>query len=190
MKLEGIRKLESGEFITRYDLDYETVDGKPKVYEMISRDPDMKTEEDLLNDDVAAVVLILTDESGERLLLNREFRMATGRKVFNFPAGLIEPGEEPEKAAARELMEETGLTLVSGKMLAMPSYSSIGFSNERNYYIMGKCRGEIRPSDSVFEEIDAGFYLKEDLRRLLETEYFSNAPRLFCYLWCGGKFPL
>ena len=37
MKFVGIEKKEQGKFITRYDVQYETVDGIVKNYEMISR---------------------------------------------------------------------------------------------------------------------------------------------------------
>ena len=38
MEYKGIRKVNEGKFITRYDLEYETKDHKKKVYEIISRD--------------------------------------------------------------------------------------------------------------------------------------------------------
>ena len=41
MEFKGLKKVNEGRFITRYDLDYETVDGKPKTYEMISRRSDL-----------------------------------------------------------------------------------------------------------------------------------------------------
>ena len=68
--------------------------------------------EDLQNPHPNAVVMILTDERGERILVNQEYRMAMARWIYNFPAGLIDPGETPEESAKRELWEETGLTLV------------------------------------------------------------------------------
>lgn len=37
--------------------------------------------------------MILTDESGERILLNREYRMAMAQWIYNFPAGLTDPAE-------------------------------------------------------------------------------------------------
>lgn len=43
--------------------------------------------------------------------MNREFRLAVGDWVYNFPAGLIDAGEEPVESAKRELWEETGLEL-------------------------------------------------------------------------------
>ena len=39
MEFESIEKIHQGKFITRYDIHYKTVSGKPKTYEMISPKP-------------------------------------------------------------------------------------------------------------------------------------------------------
>jgi ADP-ribose pyrophosphatase len=54
----------------------------------------------------AAIVFPLTGE-GEVVLV-RQYRPAIERVELGLPAGLVEEGEEPEKAARRELQEETG----------------------------------------------------------------------------------
>ncbi len=43
-----------------------------------------------------------------RFLIVRQFRHGTGKVGLEFPAGVIDPGETPEQAARRELLEETG----------------------------------------------------------------------------------
>ena len=58
MKFVGIEKKEQGRFITRYDLDYETEDGQKKRYEIISRNSDIKTYDELHGSEPDAVVLI------------------------------------------------------------------------------------------------------------------------------------
>ena len=68
----------------------------------------IRTLEDLRNPRADSVVLILTDESGERILINREYRMAMAQWIYNFPAGLIDPGEKPEESARRELVNGRG----------------------------------------------------------------------------------
>ena len=146
MKYKGIRKINEGHFITRFDVDYETEDGQSKVYEMISRKKDITSLEELRGDKPDAVVLILTNMSGDRILVNREFRMASGSWVMNFPAGLIDEGEDAETAAARELREETGLILKEIDDIIGLSYSAVGFSNEMNVCVVGKCDGTIRYS--------------------------------------------
>ena len=102
MKFQKIEKIQEGHFISRYDITYKTEDGKEKVYEMISRDKDIKTLQELNRHKTDAVVVIVEDEARERILLNKEYRMAVGGWVYNFPAGLIDPGETPEISAARE----------------------------------------------------------------------------------------
>ena len=183
MKFLGLEKKEQGAYITRYDLSYETEDGKLKKYEIISRNPDIKTFEELHGERPDAVVLIMHSLDGEKVLLNREFRMAAGMWVVNFPAGLIDPGEDADTAAARELMEETGLRLVSIDDHIGLSYSAVGFSNEMNVCVVGKCEGDIRLSDSSFEEIHAAWYTRKEVRELLKTERFAARTQAYCYLW-------
>ncbi|MCR5367208.1 NUDIX hydrolase [Eubacterium sp.] len=187
MEFKGIVKKDQGRFITRYDLTYKTEDGFDKVYEMISRDNDIKSFEELHDRPADAVVLIMHSEDGERILINKEFRLAPGEWVFNFPAGLIDPGEDYKMAAERELREETGLQLVEIEDVIAESYSAVGFSNEKNICVVGCCRGEITGSDSSLEEIEAGWYTRNEVRELLKTEKFAARTQAYCYMWVKTK---
>ena len=55
--------------------------------------------------DYAAVVAI-TEE--QRVLIVRQYRPAVERDTLELPSGIVDPGETPEAAARRELLEETG----------------------------------------------------------------------------------
>ena len=169
MKFKSIEKIHSGKFITRYDIHYETESGKAITYEMISREPDVQSIEEMRSHRTNAVVLVMHDESKEHILLCKEFRMAVGEKVVNFPAGLIDEGETVEQAAVRELREETGLT--------------IGFANELNVVVVGTANGTIQPSDSEREEIDAAWYSKDEVADLLKKERFAARTQAYCILW-------
>lgn len=183
MKFKGIEKKQEGRFITRYDLTYETVDGKEKIYEMISRNKNLTTRSELTEHPADSVVIIMHDEAGEKILLNREFRMACGDFVFNFPAGLIDPGEDFKDSAKRELKEETGLDLIRIDAVLKDSFSAIGFSNEKNICVIGVAAGTFAPSTSSVEEIEAAWYTKAEVRELLEKEYFAARTQGYCYLW-------
>ena len=185
MKYQGIRKIHEGKFITRYDVDYITAEGNPKTYEMISRNRNIQTLADLQNRKPNAVVMVLTDESGERILVNREYRMAMAQWIYNFPAGLIDPGESAEESAKRELWEETGLRIVRIDDILDNSYSAIGFSNERNVCVFGVAEGEFRKSTSDAEEITPGWYTKEEIKQLLRTEPFAARTQAYCYAWAN-----
>lgn len=186
MQYKGIRKVHEGKFITRYDVDYLTEEGHPKTYEIISRNREIATLEALQNPTPDSVILILTDESGERLLVSREYRMAMAQWIYNFPAGLIDPGETPEQSAKRELWEETGLTLTRIDDVLDGSYSAIGFSNERNVCVFGAAAGEFRKSTSDAEEIVPGWYTKAEMRTLLRTAPFAARTQAYCYLWANS----
>ena len=98
-------------------------------------------------------------------------------------AGAGSASEDALEAAKRELMEETGLRLVSIDDHIGSSYSAVGFSNEMNVCVVGKCEGDIRLSDSSFEEIQAAWYTRKEVRELLKTERFAARTQAYCYLW-------
>jgi ADP-ribose pyrophosphatase len=56
----------------------------------------------------AAIVFPVTG-AGDVVMV-RQYRPPLERMELGLPAGLVEPGEEPESAARRELVEETGHT--------------------------------------------------------------------------------
>jgi 8-oxo-dGTP pyrophosphatase MutT (NUDIX family) len=54
----------------------------------------------------AVNVIALTSEG--QMVLVRQFRAGSGRDSLETPGGLVDPGEDPLNAGARELREETG----------------------------------------------------------------------------------
>ncbi len=55
----------------------------------------------------AAAIVALTDDG--HVVLVRQYRKATESMMLEIPAGTLEPGENPEACAHRELVEEVGL---------------------------------------------------------------------------------
>lgn len=53
-------------------------------------------------------VAILPVVDDDHVCLIRNFRASVGRTLVEIPAGTLEPGEDPQAAAHRELVEETG----------------------------------------------------------------------------------
>jgi len=78
----------------------------------------------------AAVVVPLLDDG--RVCLERVFRVSMRETLVELPAGTLEPGEDPRKAALRELKEETGFT--AQRMEQIHSFVvSPGILDERMY---------------------------------------------------------
>lgn len=183
MEFKSIKKILEGKFLTRYDIQYETASGKTKNYEMVSRNKNIESFKDLHDGHVDAVVMIMHDKDNQQILLSREFRLAPGEWVYNFPAGLIDKGEDAASAAARELREETGLHLDHIDDIWMESYSAVGLTNEKNIVIVGTASGEILPSDNELEEIEAFWYTKAEIRALLRAARFAARTQAYCTLW-------
>ena len=76
----------------------------------------------------ASVILPITEN--DEVIMIRETRTPIGKLVTSLPAGMIEEGEEAEKAAIRELEEETGYKAERIEFLR-EYYSSIGYTDEK-----------------------------------------------------------
>ncbi len=76
-----------------------------------------------------AVAVIARRRDG-RFVFIRQFRKAMERVCFEVMAGNVDPGEETEAAARRELKEETGYEPVSIHFLSS-IYPSVGYCTER-----------------------------------------------------------
>ena len=128
-----------------------------------------------------AVIAAMTDD--KKLVMVRQYRKPAGKVMLEVPAGKIDLGEKPLEAAVRELKEETGLDLVRIQDVLPLSYSAVGFANETNLCLVGTASGTIQGSDSPMEEIEAGWFSREEVRHLLETELFAARTQSYCYLW-------
>jgi ADP-ribose pyrophosphatase len=104
------RELSSNRFLTYVEEDLRDPQGKPYTYYQVESKWD-------------AVVVIPVLPDG-RVLVERIYRHPYKRWFHEFPAGGIEPGEDPVAAAVRELREETGHAGGSPRLLqsfeAMP----------------------------------------------------------------------
>jgi ADP-ribose pyrophosphatase len=74
----------------------------------------------------AAIVPFITPDD---ILLIRQFRYAAGGFIYEVPAGTLNPGENPESCARREVEEESGHR--AGRLQRLASiYTTPGFTDE------------------------------------------------------------
>jgi len=76
--------------------------------------------------DVAVVVAV---NAAGHLLLVRQYRAPVDMVTLEIPSGHIEPGETPEEAARKELLEETGWRAPQLELLGLMSPSAGRFMN-------------------------------------------------------------
>jgi ADP-ribose pyrophosphatase len=70
----------------------------------------LSTREYVVHPGAVMVIPMLDTPEGLRLVMERQFRYPVGQVMTEFPAGKLDPGEDPWLCAQRELQEETGYT--------------------------------------------------------------------------------
>lgn len=109
---------------------------------------------------IAAVLLV--DPTGRILLQHRDRAAPVAPDKWALPGGGIKPGEEPETAARRELLEETGLA-VEGPLVLFEHTRHLPFpsTTTREWFVY--CAGtSARQEDIVLGEGQAMTFVPPD----------------------------
>jgi len=88
------------------------------------------------------VVAIIPFVNEGRIVLIKQYRHAIEEEILEIPAGLLEPGEDIYKCAARELTEETGFKAARLEKLA-EFYPAPEFSNQLTYIFKATCLEQV-----------------------------------------------
>jgi ADP-ribose pyrophosphatase len=103
----------------------------------------------------------------------RQFRYPINGYVYEFPAGLVEPGENMLEAGIREMFEETGLnfTPVDAGAYSRPFFTTVGMTDEACGTVYGYCSGEPSTANQEgSEDIEVVLADREECKRILREE--------------------
>ncbi len=104
----------------------------------------------------AAIVPLLSDADDPTVLLIHQYRYATDGTIWEIPAGVLDPGEEPIDCARRELREEVGAEAEHLEHLTT-IYTTPGFTDEKIHLFLatGLTVGETQHEADEFIEVKA-----------------------------------
>jgi ADP-ribose pyrophosphatase len=122
-------------------------------------------------------VVVLPVLSDGRIVLIRQYRHATRQFLWELVAGRIDGGENPRRAAARELIEETGYRAKRFRIF-LEVFPTPGFLEERMYILLaeGVTPGEAHPEED--EKITAKAFTKKELETMIGRGRLHDAKSI------------
>ncbi|HEX2329501.1 MAG TPA: NUDIX hydrolase [Candidatus Angelobacter sp.] len=160
---------------------------KGPVFSVVSqqvREPDgVNVRRDIVEHPGSIVVLAVDDSTRPpRVLLERQYRHAARTRLWELPAGSLDPGESPLTGARRELLEETGYT-ASKWQKALYFYVSPGFLTESMeiYLATGLKQGKAQPEED--ERIAIRFFPLNQAIAMAESGKIIDAKTIAGLLW-------
>ena len=166
-----IEKKAGSKFLSFYEMEAVHRDGSSSPYYMASRNDDgssLTAVTHTVRPNGVTIYSLLED----KVVLVRQYRYPLGGYVYEFPAGLVEPGEDIAAAAVREMYEETGLVFAPiASPFSRPYFSSVGMTDESCCLVFGRCQGtptSIHQENT--EDIQVVLADRAECRRILAQE--------------------
>ena len=174
-EIKSIQQKTHNRYLNYYELEAVHRDGSVSPYYMASRAKDANHLKAVTRENKPDGVILygVYGEAKDRVVLIRQYRYPLGDYVYEFPAGLVEEGEEMAAAGIREMYEETGLTFtpVDASSYSRPFFTTIGMTDESCGTVFGYCSGEpTSVHEEASEEIQVILADREEARRILREE--------------------
>ncbi|MBQ3486873.1 MAG: NUDIX hydrolase [Clostridia bacterium] len=167
-----ITKKTDNRFLHFYELEAIHRDGKVSPYYMASRngDPCQLKAVTHHNRPDGVILYGVYGPEKDKVVLIRQYRYPIAGYVYEFPAGLVEPGEDLLTSGTREMFEETGLRFTAIGCTD-PFFMSVGMTDESCGTVFGYCEGTpTNCNQEESEEIQVIIADREECRRILKEE--------------------
>ena len=175
-KINDVKMTTANRFLNMFEVDATDKNGRPARYFVASR---AERVEDLKistgqNKPDGVIIYSLYGEKRDRVVLIRQYRYPVDGYVYEFPAGLVDAGENYEQAAVREMHEETGLVftpLKTDPMYQEPRFTTVGLTDESCATVYGYSTGSVSGKYlEASEEIEVVLADRGEVRRILKEE--------------------
>ncbi len=128
--------------------------------------------------DFCLVIALTTDGL---IPLVRQYKHGARRQVLEFPAGLVDCGEDPAAAAQRELLEETGYRGAAYQCLGRIFASPTRARNTAYYFLTHAAVRVADPAPEVTEDISVELVTPAELTRRIAAAEMSAMGSLAGY---------
>lgn len=149
------------------------------VTEDVAQDPDgFEIKRAIVQHSGSAVMMAV--DAKNRILLVKQYRLPARQSLWELPAGRLDPGETPLKAAKRELVEETGYKGKTWTKL-VSFFVSPGFLAEKMtiFVATGLTEGEKQPMED--ERIEMAWFKPKEVEEMIRTGKILDAKTMVGY---------
>ncbi len=145
-----------------------------QVYKQKCRHPLDNREGDFFVVNCPDWVMALPITRDGNIVLVRQYRMGTQNLSWEPPGGILDPGENPVDAAARELREETGYA-GTARYLGVCSPNPAILNNRSHFVLIENCErvGEIDLDEN--EEVETRVFTPAEVESLLANGEIHHA---------------
>jgi len=153
------------------------------VSRMTARSPRSGNAHDFYRIDADDWVNVVPETPDGRLVLIRQWRHGAQSVTLEIPGGIVDPGEGPGEAAARELEEETGYRAARVDPIGAVNPNPALFGNCVHTFVARDCVrvGEIRNSGT--EETAVELVDRDQLPDLLRRGAIDHALVIAAFQW-------
>lgn len=122
-------------------------------------------------------VVVLPVLPDRRIVLIQQYRHATRQFLWELVAGRMERGENSRRAAARELIEETGYRAKRFRVF-LDVFPTPGFLEERMYILLaqGLTLGKAEPEED--EKITVKSFTRKELEKMIRNGTLRDAKSI------------
>jgi 8-oxo-dGTP pyrophosphatase MutT (NUDIX family) len=141
--------------------------------------------------DWAGIIPVVDTAAGRHFVMLRQYRHGTGRYSMEFPGGIIDRGEDPVRAVARELMEETGYEADMILPLGSLSPNPAMMTNRFHAFIAQDCRLVKPPCPDECEDLEVLLVPEREAIEMVGGEDMGHAlmvAALFFYSRYTGRY--
>jgi ADP-ribose pyrophosphatase len=118
-----------------------------------------------------------------QVVMIRQYRHGSREVTLEIPGGLVDPGDTPEKAAARELLEETGYQAEEVMKIGVANPNPAIFNNRCYTFVARNVKKARDPMPDQTEDIEVALFPLSDIPELIRKGEIDHSIVIsaFCH---------
>ena len=133
-----------------------------------------------------SVCAVAITEDNE-IIFAKQFRHPVSKALLELPGGFMDPGENPETAIRRELLEETGYEFTDCIQLATVAANPGVLNNYTHLFLATGGKKVAEQKLDANESIDLIFFSPEVVKSMLEKNEIVQALHVSCLYYAFAR---